>query len=64
MIYLGNNTEIEKRIDMFKILKADEAMTLIKDGDVIAFNSFLGIDNPVELHEALYERYIGDKGTN
>ncbi|MCR5213523.1 MAG: propionate CoA-transferase [Eubacterium sp.] len=42
---------------MFKILKADEAMTLIKDGDVIAYNSFLGIDNPVELHEALYERY-------
>jgi len=42
---------------MFKIMTADDAMNLIKDGDVIALNSFLGIDNPVELHEALYERY-------
>ncbi len=32
-------------------------MELINDGDVLAFNSFLGIDNPVELHEALYRRY-------
>lgn len=38
-------------------MTADEAMSLIKDGDVIALNSFLGIDNPVELHEALYKRY-------
>lgn len=42
---------------MFKIMTAEEAMNLIKDGDVVALNSFLGIDNPVELHEALYERY-------
>ncbi len=42
---------------MYRIMNADEAMGLIKDGDVLAFNSFLGIDNPVELHEALYERY-------
>ncbi len=42
---------------MYKIMTADEAMNLIKDGDVIALNSFLGIDNPVELHEALYKRY-------
>ena len=42
---------------MFRIMTADEAMRLINDGDVIALNSFLGIDNPVELHEALYERY-------
>ena len=42
---------------MYKIMTADEAMDLIKDGDVIALNSFLGIDNPVELHEALYKRY-------
>lgn len=32
-------------------------MGLIRDGDVVALNSFLGIDNPVELHEALYRRY-------
>jgi len=38
-------------------MTADEAIGLIKDGDVIALNSFLGIDNPVELHEALYKRY-------
>ena len=42
---------------MFKVMSADEAMDLIETGDVIALNSFLGIDNPVELHEALYERY-------
>lgn len=42
---------------MYKVMTANEAMDLIKDGDVIALNSFLGIDNPVELHEALYERY-------
>ncbi|SEQ89343.1 propionate CoA-transferase [Lachnospiraceae bacterium NE2001] len=42
---------------MYKILSADEATELIKDGDVLAFNSFLGIDNPVEFHEAIYERY-------
>lgn len=42
---------------MYKIMTADEAIELINDGDVIAFNSFLGIDNPVELHEALYKRF-------
>lgn len=42
---------------MFRIMTEDDAMGLIKDGDVIALNSFLGIDNPVELHEALYKRY-------
>ena len=42
---------------MYRIMTADEAINLIKDGDVIALNSFLGIDNPVELHEALYKRY-------
>lgn len=42
---------------MYKIMTKEEAINLIHDGDVIALNSFLGIDNPVELHEALYERY-------
>jgi len=42
---------------MFKIMTADEAVNLIKDGDVICLNSFLGIENPVELHEAIYRRY-------
>lgn len=42
---------------MYKIMSADEAIDLIKDGDVIALNSFLGIDNPVELHEALYKKF-------
>lgn len=43
---------------MYRVMNADEAMNLIKDGDVLAFNSFLGIDNPVELHEALYRKFI------
>ena len=42
---------------MYQIMTADEAMELINDGDVIALNSFLGIDIPIELHEALYKRY-------
>ena len=42
---------------MYKIMSAQEAVGLIEDGDVIALNSFLGIDIPVELHEALYDRY-------
>lgn len=42
---------------MFEVMTREEAMKLIKDGDVIALNSFLGIDNPLELHEALHDRY-------
>ena len=42
---------------MFEIMDADEAIRLIRDGDVICVNSFVGIENPVELHEAIYRRY-------
>ena len=42
---------------MFRIMTADEAISLIRDGDCICVNSFVGIENPVELHEALYRRY-------
>ena len=42
---------------MYQIMTADEAIDLINDGDAIALNSFLGIDTPIELHEALYKRY-------
>ena len=42
---------------MYKIMTADEAAGLIKDGDVICLNSFVGIENPVELHEAIYRKY-------
>lgn len=42
---------------MYRIMSVDEAADLIKDGDVICVNSFLGIENPVELHEAIYKRY-------
>ena len=38
-------------------MSADEAIRLIRDGDVICVNSFVGIENPVELHEAIYRRY-------
>ena len=34
-----------------------EAVGIIKDGDCICVNSFVGIENPVELHEAIYERF-------
>ena len=42
---------------MYKIMTPAEAVGIIKDGDCICVNSFVGIENPVELHEALYRRY-------
>lgn len=42
---------------MFKKMTPDEAIGLIKDGDVICLNSFVGIESPVELHEAIYRKY-------
>ncbi len=42
---------------MYEIMSADEAIRLIRDGDCICVNSFVGIENPMELHEALYRRY-------
>ena len=42
---------------MFQLMTADEAVRLIRDGDCICVNSFVGIENPVELHEALYRRF-------
>ena len=46
----------ERRV-MYEIMNADEAIRLIRDGDCICVNSFVGIENPVELHEAIYRRY-------
>ena len=40
---------------MYEIMTADEAIRLIRDGDCICVNSFVGIENPIELHEAIYE---------
>lgn len=42
---------------MYRVMTADEAISLIRDGDCICVNSFVGIENPVELHEALGRRY-------
>ena len=42
---------------MYRIMTADDAISLIRDGDCICVNSFVGIENPVELHEALHRRY-------
>ncbi|MDD6211897.1 MAG: propionate CoA-transferase [Clostridiales bacterium] len=42
---------------MYEIMTSDEAIRLIRDGDCICVNSFVGIESPVELHEALYRRY-------
>ena len=42
---------------MFEIMSADKAASLICDGDCICVNSFVGIENPVELHEAIYHRF-------
>ena len=42
---------------MYEIMSSDEAIRLIRDGDCICVNSFVGIENPVELHEALFRIY-------
>ena len=42
---------------MYEIMTADEAIRMIRDGDCICVNSFVGIENPVEIHEAIYRRY-------
>ncbi len=43
---------------MFKILSAADAIDLIKDGDCIGINSFIGLANPEALHTAVYEKFI------
>ena len=42
---------------MYRILSSDEAARLIQSGETICVNSFVGIENPVELHEAIYRRF-------
>ena len=42
---------------MYEIMSSDEAIRLIRDGDCICVNSFVGIESPEELHEAIYRRY-------
>ncbi len=49
---------------MFKIMNLEDAASLIKDGDCICVNSFVGIEAPVELHEAIYTRYAKEKSPN
>ena len=44
---------------MYEIMSSDEAIRLIRDGDCICVNSFVGIENPVELHEAFIEDIRG-----
>jgi len=43
-------------------MTAREAIELIKDGDCIAINSFLGLSNPEALHDALYEQIVQTGG--
>ena len=42
---------------MFRVMTSDEAISLIRDGDCICVNSFVGIESPIELHEAIFRRY-------
>lgn len=42
---------------MYQIMSSDEAVSMVRDGDCICVNSFVGIENPIELHEALARRY-------
>ena len=47
---------------MFQVMTPDQAASLIRDGDVICVNSFVGIENPIELHEAIGRRF-NDSGS-
>ena len=42
---------------MFRILTSDETAGLIENGETICVNSFVGIENPIELHEAIARRF-------
>lgn len=42
---------------MHRIMSVEEAVNLIQDGDCICLNSFVGIENPVALHEGIYKKY-------
>lgn len=42
---------------MFRIMDAADAVKLIKDGDVIGLNSFVGIGCPDRLHDAITESF-------
>ncbi|MBR4459838.1 MAG: propionate CoA-transferase [Clostridia bacterium] len=42
---------------MYQIMSADDAVRMIPDGACICVNSFVGIENPVELHEAIGRRF-------
>ena len=47
---------------MYEIMSADEAFRLIRDGDCICVNSFVGIENQPELHDEKLARYIAEFG--
>ena len=42
---------------MYQIMTPDEAALLIHDNDCICVNSFVGIENPEALHQAIYRRF-------
>ncbi|MDO4633442.1 MAG: CoA-transferase [Eubacteriales bacterium] len=42
---------------MYQFMTPDQAAGLINDSDVICVNSFVGIENPVALHEAIFRRF-------
>lgn len=63
-IRLIKNTQDEGDKIMYEIMSADEAIRLIRDGDCICVNSFVGIENPTELHEAILPKVSEDAVTD
>ena len=43
-----------------KIVSADEAAAIVRDGDTVATSGFVGIGTPDELLAALERRFLGD----
>ena len=51
------DSEGKAELPMYQLMSPDQAVRLIQNGDCICVNSFVGIENPVELHEAIYRRF-------
>ena len=49
---------------MYEIMTADEAIRLIRDGDCICVNSFVGIENPIELPRSNLQKIPEDAVPN
>jgi propionate CoA-transferase len=55
---------LHRHSDKGKIVTAEEAVALVKDGDTIATGGFVGIGFPEEIAIALEERFLASRGAD